>query len=129
MPRRIGKTERKFDFGELPPTFNDMLRWHWTKRAAQKNRWIILLKQKLGANYHCPEPCEIIVLWKVMREQDDDNCSARFKFVGDALKRAGYISDDKPSVLHLPKPSQMTVPHLSEQGFSMLIRSCEGYQE
>jgi hypothetical protein len=108
----------KADFDELPPTFNRLLKNRWVGSNAKK-RWMILLRDKLGADYKCPEPCEIIILWRVMHLQDDDNCKARFKVIGDALQRAGYISNDKQIKLSV---NQMVVPHLKDQGFSMVIQ-------
>lgn len=110
-----------FDFDELPPTLNRMLSSHWRTRANAKKRWELLLREKLGPDYRCPEPAEVVVTWRVMHEQDDDNSKGRFKCIGDALQRAGYISDDSPDVLRL-SVKQVRAKHLSEQGFTMQIQ-------
>ncbi len=110
-----------FYFDELPPTFNMLNGRHWYAAHNAKKRWQTLLREQLGPYYRCPEPCEITVTWRVMVLQDYDNAYARFKVIGDALKRAGYISDDKPEVLHLAV-RQERVAHLHNQGFSMEIR-------
>ena len=113
-------SKRIFNFTELPPSLNSVIGKRWALSNAKK-RWMILLKESLGPYYHCPEPCTIEIHWRVMHHMDDDNSTARFKTLGDALKRAGYISDDKPSVLRLAKPQQTVVKHLNEQGFTMTI--------
>lgn len=109
-----------YDFGELPPTLNRLLASHWRTRANAKARWTLLLREAIGLN-RLPDPCEVFVTWRVMRLQDDDNSRGRFKVIGDALKRAGYIIDDSPEHLHL-NVDQVRVAHRNEQGFLMVIR-------
>ncbi len=117
-----------FYFDELPPTFNALNGRHWYAAHNAKRRWQVLLREQLGPDYHCPEPCEITVMWRVMHMQDYDNAHARFKVIGDALKRAGYISDDKPEILHLTV-RQERVAHLHDQGFSMEVREYLPFSE
>lgn len=105
-----------FDFDKLPPTFNRLLANRWVGHNAKK-RWVGLLREQIQLDQF-PDPCHIKIVWRVMHEQDDDNLVARFKVIGDALKRAGYIIDDKPKHLTLTV-SQIVVHHLSDQGFSM----------
>ena len=109
---------RKFEFDELPPTFNKLVRNRWVGSNAKK-RWMILLREQLGTD-PLPDPCHIKITWRVMHAQDDDNRLARFKVIGDALKRAGLIVDDKSTHLTL-EVHEVMAHHLKDQGFTMEV--------
>ena len=107
---------RQYNFDELPPTLNRLIGSRWLSHNSKK-RWMVLLYEQMGCD-QLPDPCHVKITWRVMHSQDRDNQVARFKVIGDALKRAGYIVDDSPAHLTL-ETDEVIVHHLREQGFTM----------
>lgn len=112
-----------FAFDCLPPSLNQTMRMHWSKRKAVKEYFAYLFMNGYNlSGATIAEPVEVSVTWRVMRRMDDDNAKARFKLIGDAMKAAGIVSDDNPDVLHLNEPKQEIVKHRVEQGFTVTAR-------
>lgn len=112
-----------FEFYELPPSLNQTLRAHWSKRKTVKDYFTLLFRSGYNTSgVKIAEPVEVSVVWRVMHKMDDDNAKARFKLVGDAMKAAGIVSDDASDVLHLNEPKQEIVKHRAEQGFVVTVR-------
>src|SRR5512142_1233790 len=89
-----------FEFYELPPSLNQTLRAHWSKRKAVKDYFALLFRNGYNTSgAKIAEPVEVSVTWRVMHRMDDDNAKARFKLIGDAMKAAGIVSDDNPEVM------------------------------
>lgn len=110
-----------FHCDTLPPSLNTMLRQHWSARSREREYFNQLFRYYLYGKA-APEPCEIIVTWRVMRLMDEDNAKARFKLLGDALVKAGILSDDNPDVIKSLVVKQERVKHRAEQGFDLEVR-------
>ena len=119
MPRSVNR----FEFHDLPPSFNTMLRTHWSTRKKVKEYYTLLFRNALNVSgFDIIEPCEIVVTWCVMQLMDSDNAKARFKLIGDAMKAAGVISDDSPDIVRSLIVMQNRAAHQNEQGFSVEVR-------
>lgn len=89
----------------LPPSQNRYLRWHW----AERRRYLDDLSENLGwlaRARRLPVFEEATVymtyLFRDRRHRDKDNYNG--KFLLDALKRAGILTDDRAELVRLPEP-------------------------
>lgn len=88
----------------MPPNLGNA-RMHWrTRHRAKVDYWnqldnIALVGLIPAPPKRPPKQAVIAATFYVHQLQDPDNMMARFKFLGDWLKRSGYILDDGPKHL------------------------------
>lgn len=92
----------------VPPTLNNMLRLHWSKRHRLMGDWKVLLLEALGRRRFPPARGPRRVVIRVTRgcRQDPDNRAFNAKLILDNLKKLRLIEDDRPSLLELQVEEQ-----------------------
>jgi Holliday junction resolvase RusA-like endonuclease len=96
----------KITIPENMPSLNVWKNWHWAKQGRHKEQ----LTQDLRFLWHRiarPAPLEkarigVVHYFPTSRRRDEDNYTP--KFLGDALKGAGFIAEDNSEVLTWLKP-------------------------
>jgi len=89
----------------IPPSLNVWSRWHWAKR----DRYLKQLARDLGllakAN-KLPQfgqaVVQVVYYFRDGRHRDKDNYGG--KFLLDALRYAGILTDDRAALVSLPEP-------------------------
>ena len=96
----------KITIPENMPSLNEWKNWYWTQQQKYKQQmteYIFALYLRIGRP---PKPItariQIIHYFPTCRRRDDDNYTP--KFLGDALKNAGFLTDDNSQVLTWDKP-------------------------
>lgn len=85
---------------DVPPSFNEWVRQHWSKQQKTKQaweKWIWALAHEKGNVCPRMERAEIraVIFFDKARRRDTDNFTATLaKFVQDGLVAAGVIADD-----------------------------------
>lgn len=89
----------------IPPSQNQYLRWHWSKRK----RYLDQLSRDmslLAISCRCPRfksaTVHITYFFPDKRHRDKDNYNG--KFLLDALRRANILEDDRAELVNLPQP-------------------------
>ncbi len=89
----------------IPPSQNQYLRWHWAKRkryldglGADLAR--LALARRLPAFEQAT--VQVSYIFPDRRHRDKDNYNG--KFILDALRRAGILTDDRAELVSLPEP-------------------------
>ena len=92
----------KLTIPAVPPSPNRVLGKHWSTKAGEKNKWILLVRAM-----STPLPMQFAERKKVditlahSRLYDEDNAYAAVKPVVDALKHWRLIWDDSPEWIDL----------------------------
>lgn len=90
------------ELDNIPPSFNGregVLRMHWAKRQKVSEGWQYRVKSLVNQRPPKGIPykrCVILYTVYGVREQDWDNLSSTYKFIGDGLVNAGVLVDDNP---------------------------------
>lgn len=96
----------KLTIPENMPSLNVWKLWHWTKQAEYKKQltadlWV--QRARIGSfTFSIKVKIQVIHYHRVHRRHDDDNATP--KFLGDALKGAGFIAEDNSEVLEWTRP-------------------------
>jgi Holliday junction resolvase RusA-like endonuclease len=81
-----------------PPSLNDMLRTHWSKRAKEQERWDlhVFAQWFQSGKFVFPRPVRITytIRWPESRQRDIDNYIGGTKYLTDAIKRTFLTRDD-----------------------------------
>jgi Holliday junction resolvase RusA-like endonuclease len=88
-----------------PPSQNEYLRWHWSRRKRyldelSENLSLLALAFRIPRFEHAT--IQITYFFAEHRQRDKDNYNG--KFILDALKNAGILLDDRASLIKLPEP-------------------------
>lgn len=96
----------------LPPSLNVWSRWHWAKRK----RYLDNLGDNLAwlaRAHNLPRfeqaTVQVTYLFPDRRHRDKDNYNG--KFILDALRRAGILTDDRAELISLPEPEFLVDRH------------------
>lgn len=118
----------RFD-GLRPPGLNGdggLIRMHRKARSELQNFWKVYVREAMpyGMLYDSRLPlqrCEIVYTVRGLREMDDDNLSASFKMLGDALAHNRIIANDSPRVITCFHKVQILVKRKKEAGCEVAI--------
>lgn len=125
----------------LPPTLNGrggLMAMSGFERERQKETWNRLVLAALSTRRPTDEPCEVdelitrrmplaecVVVYRrrvcYSSPPDWDNLFSSFKFVGDALTRAGVVQDDNVEIIRRLIPDPERVPKRDQQGVVLTI--------
>ena len=84
---------------ELAPGMNAIRAMHFRTYAAERNRWIILIREAAGLQ-RMKGPCTMLQeRYYAQRPLDFDNLYASVKIPGDALRANKIIVDDNPEIV------------------------------
>jgi hypothetical protein len=96
---------------EPSPSLNVTMRGHWSKQHKLRNRWFWLVKAAIRrAQIWIPPKwpkAKIRIERYGPRILDADNFRGGTKFLTDALKQEGIITDDTPAVIGEPELRQI----------------------
>lgn len=116
QPKRVPKpvTEaRSWKFtipGYLPPSLNELLGVHWSKRSKMKEHAANLVKvygwRKCDVACAFRKRTVLITLTRAGRRKELDADNAK-KILLDALVKAGLLGDDSPAWCNCPDPVQV----------------------
>lgn len=90
---------------ENMPSLNVWKKWHWTKQSSYKNYLtdsLAILAAQAGVKQIDRARIQVIHYYRVKRKRDEDNACP--KFLLDALRYAGFISEDNSEVLRVEPP-------------------------
>lgn len=87
----------EFTITTIPPTFNQLLRMHWSDRTDAKETWTALIQSKTSERIRTPVRLEYNRVSS--QTMDIENLYASLKVPIDALVRANVLPDDDPSCI------------------------------
>ena len=89
----------------LPPSLNEWKQWHWAKQGAYKRELTKAISGlKLAMKLPLFERARVQVVYYFPDDRDRDKDNYSGKYLLDALRNAGVITDDNSKVLGLPEP-------------------------
>ena len=125
----------------LAPTLNGregLMAMSGFKRQSQKETWNRLVAAALSNRKPSDEPCELedlitrrmplrecVIVYRrrgcYSQPPDWDNLFSSFKFIGDALTKAGIVRDDNVEIIRRLIPDPERVPERDLQGTALTI--------
>ena len=94
--------EYRITIPEIPPSLNEILRWHWTFRSKEKKRWAEMIwyciKSQKIQYISGKVKIKAVYYFNTKRNRDYDNFAGAFKFIGDGLKGI-VIEDDNSNII------------------------------
>jgi hypothetical protein len=91
----------KLTIPAVPPSPNRVLGKHWSTKAGEKDKWILLVRSQILPGRALQKRKLVVIALAHSREYDKDNAYAAVKPIVDALKHWNLIWDDSPEWLDL----------------------------
>ena len=86
---------------DVPKSPNRVLGHHWSVKAGEKDKWVLLIRSAFLPSGACREKVRVaITVWNTVA-RDSDNLHASVKPVLDALKHWHLVRDDSPEWIDL----------------------------
>lgn len=92
----------------LPPTTNELMRMHWSKRHKKTKAWKRVMKAKSLDGIHTPVHLDFELWTSGQRDVDALYTSAKMPI--DGLVAAGVLPDDDPACIESMGATQHTCP-------------------
>ncbi len=86
---------------DVPPSPNRVLGKHWSTKAGEKDKWILLVRSLILPGRAQQERKQVLITLCHSRRYDVDNAYAAVKPLVDALKHWNIIWDDSPKWIDL----------------------------
>lgn len=92
----------KLTITDVPPSPNKVLGKHWSTKAGEKDKWVLLVRSKIvPCVIRSPERKQVLITLCHSRRYDADNAYAAVKPLVDALKHWNLIWDDSAKWIDL----------------------------
>lgn len=92
----------KIQIPKVPPSLNQYIRMHWTKRQKLHAEWMDILRVCASPPVNPLYKARLSITRYSSRSLDYDNLVGSYKIVTDCLTKLGFIIDDRYDVIGVP---------------------------